>query len=119
MGKKNKTNTEEGTGRIESKYNPVLLKECISSGLHANEIMTRMNIRHRQTLKQYAAKLAFDEKSYFEIPGLYTKSSARPSVNKKGEIKLILSNYLPEGSFVESDEYTVTVENNQIILQKM
>ena len=120
MGKKNQNNTEEGRGRIESKYNPVLLKECISSGLHAKEILLRMNIRHLQTLKQYAAKLAHDEKQYFEIVGLYNKSSTRLSVNKKGELKLVLSNFLPvDFDVFEGMEFSVTVEENRIILQKM
>ena len=62
MSKKNNGVSDESQEaaekkRIESKYNPSLLRECIFDGMEASAIMVKMDIKHRQTLKQYVLKI--------------------------------------------------------------
>ena len=106
--------------KIESKYNPTLLRECIKNNDSATEIMTKLGIAHKQTLKQYVLKLISDDRHFYEVRGMYVKSSTRPKVNKNNEIKLYLKNLgLEELQLVEGDEFTVMVENNSIVLTKI
>lgn len=103
--------------RPESKYNASLLRECIREGLDAKSIMEKMNITHKPTLKHFVLKLISQDRQFYDVKGLYLKSSARPYVNKKGEVRINV-NKLDLGSLDvnEGDEFTVTVEDNRIIL---
>ena len=74
MAKKQVTEGEESK-RFESKYNPTILKQLIAEGLNATQIMERIGIKHKQVLKQYIMRLCSDEKTYFEVPSLYVKST--------------------------------------------
>ena len=106
--------------KFESRYNPTILRECVQNSLDASEIMTKMEIKHRQTLKQYVLKLMSDDKAYYEVKGLYLKNSRRPKVNNKLELKLYLKNLELQGLVVnEGDEFTISVENEMIILTKV
>jgi len=105
--------------KIESKYNPSILRECIQKNMDAAAIMERLGITHRQTLKHYVLKLMSDDKTYYEVKGLYLKNSSRPKVNKKMELKVYLKNMDLQGLEVsEGDEFIVTVDNLAIILTK-
>ena len=101
----------------ESKYNASLLRECIREGLDAKSIMEKMNITHKPTLKHFVLKLISQDRQFYDVKGLYLKSSARPYVNKKGEVRINV-NKLDLGSLDvnEGDEFAVTVEDNRIIL---
>jgi len=103
--------------RPESKYNASLLRECIKEGLDAKSIMEKMNITHKPTLKHFVLKLISQDRQFYDIKGLYLKSSARPYVNKKGEVRINV-NKLDLGSLDvnEGDEFAVTVEDGRIIL---
>ena len=103
--------------RHESKYNASLLRECIREGLDAKSIMEKMNITHKPTLKHFVLKLISQDRQFYDVKGLYLKSSARPYVNKKGEVRINV-NKLDLGSLDvnEGDEFAVTVEDNRIIL---
>ena len=106
--------------KIESKYNPSLLRECIFNGMDASEIMVKMDVKHRQTLKQYVLKLMSDDRTFYEVKGLYLKNSRRPKVNSKLELKLYLKSLNLQGLVInEGDEFSVSVENEMIILTKM
>ncbi|KAF5036923.1 hypothetical protein [Solidesulfovibrio magneticus] len=106
--------------KLESKYNPTLLRECIKNNNSASEIMEKLGITHKQTLKQYVLKLMSDDRHFYEVKGMYVKSSTRPKVNKNNEIKLYLKNLgLEELQLVEGDEFTVMVENGSIVLTKI
>lgn len=105
--------------KIESKYNPSILRECIQKNMDAAAIMERLGITHRQTLKHYVLKLMSDDKTYYEVKGLYLKNSSRPKVNKKMELKVYLKNMDLQGLEVsEGDEFIVTIDNLAIILTK-
>ena len=125
MGKKNDSaamDVQEGSEKkkIESKYNPSLLRECIFGGMTASEIMAKMDVKHRQTLKQYVLKLMSDDKTYYEVKGLYLKNSRRPKVNNKLELKLYLKSLDLQGLDInEGDEFSVSVENEMIVLTKV
>ncbi|GAB6037742.1 hypothetical protein JCM15519_23010 [Fundidesulfovibrio butyratiphilus] len=103
--------------RPESKYNASLLRECIKEGFDAKFIMEKMNITHKPTLKHFVLKLISQDRQFYDVKGLYLKSSARPYVNKKGEVRINV-NKLDLGSLDvnEGDEFAVTVEDNRIIL---
>jgi hypothetical protein len=106
--------------RFESKYNPTILKQLITENLDAAQIMERMGIKHKQVLKQYVLRLCSEEKAYFEIRGLYTKSTTRPRVNSKGQLVLNLESFLPEHiDVLPGDEFSVTVEDDKLILMKV
>ena len=106
--------------KVESKYNPSILRECINSNMDASDIMVKMGITHRQTLKQYVLKLMSDDRTFYEVKGLYLKNSRRPKVNNKLELKLYLKNLELQGLVVnEGDEFTISVENEMIILTKV
>lgn len=108
------------TKRFESKYNPSLLRECIFSGMDAADIMARLEVKHRQTLKQYVLKLMSDDRTFYEVKGLYLKNSRRPRVNNKLELKLYLKSIDLQGFEVnEGDEFAIMVEGQKIILTKI
>ena len=125
MSKKNDSaamDVQEGPEKkkIESKYNPSLLRECIFGGMTASEIMAKMDVKHRQTLKQYVLKLMSDDKTYYEVKGLYLKNSRRPKVNNKMELKIYLKSIDLQGLVVnDGDEFSVLVEDEKIILTKV
>ena len=106
--------------KIESKYNPSILRECIKSNMDATDIMVKMGVTHRQTLKQYVLKLMSDDRTFYEVKGLYLKNSRRPKVNNKLELKLYLKSLDLQGLVInEGDEFSVSVENEMIILTKV
>ena len=125
MSKKTDTAAVEGQDgfdkkKIESKYHPSLLRECIFNGMDASEIMVKMDVKHRQTLKQYVLKLMSDDRTFYEVKGLYLKNSRRPKVNNKLELKLYLKSLDLQGLVInEGDEFSVSVENEMIILTKV
>ena len=125
MSKKNDSaamDVQEGPEKkkIESKNNPSLLRECIFAGMAASEIMGKMGVAHRQTLKQYVLKLMSDDRTFYEVKGLYLKNSRRPKVNNKLELKLYLKSLDLQGLVInEGDEFSVSVENEMIILTKV
>ena len=125
MSKKNDSaamDVQEGSDKkkIESKYNPSLLRECIFGGMTASEIMAKMDVKHRQTLKQYVLKLMSDDKTYYEVKGLYLKNSRRPKVNNKMELKIYLKSIDLQGLVVnDGDEFSILVEDEKIILTKV
>ena len=103
--------------RPESKYNASLLRECIKEGLDAKSIMEKMNITHKPTLKHFVLKLISQDRQFYDIKGLYLKSSSRPYVNKKGEVRFNVNKLdLCSLEVNEGDEFAVTVEDGKIIL---
>ena len=106
--------------KVESKYNPSILRECINSNMDASDIMVKMGITHRQTLKQYVLKLMSDDRTFYEVKGLYLKNSRRPKINNKLELKLYLKSLDLQGLVInEGDEFSVSLENEMIILTKV
>ena len=103
--------------RPESRYNASILRECINSGMDAKAIMERMNITHKPTLKHFILKLTSDDRKFYDVKGLYLKSSSRPYVNKKGEVRFNIHKVdLGAMEVKEGDEFAITAEDGKIIL---
>ena len=124
MGAKNGTTTEiqekASKKKTESKYDPKTLRVLIKEGLDAATIMERMQIRHRQTLKQHVGKLISMDRELYEIKGLYLKGSKRAKVNQQGILKINLKAYdLGDLEINEDDEFAVEAIDGKIILTKI
>ena len=120
-GETKEANATEKKKRIfDSRYNPVSLRDLILSGADALEIMTKLKIKHKQTLKQYTLRLINDDQKFYQVPGLYMKDSRRPKVNPKGELRVNLKKLGFFGEHVQAgDEFHVTLENEMLILTKI
>lgn len=120
MGKKKEATEFGEEKRFESKYNASQLRESILGGDSAVQIMEKLGIKHKQTLKQYILKLMSDDRTFYEVKGLYMKNTRRPKVNKQGVIKLYIKDLdLGEAVFVEDDEFVVTMDGVKIVLEKI
>ena len=124
MGAKNGTTTEiqekASKKKTESKYDPKTLRVLIKEGLDAATIMERMQIKHRQTLKQHVGKLISMDRELYEIKGLYLKGSKRAKVNQQGILKINLKAYdLGDLEINEDDEFAVEAIDGKIILTKI
>lgn len=103
--------------RPESRYNASVLREFIKEGLDAKSIMERMGIAHKTVLKHYVLRLISDDRTYYDVKGLYLKSSSRPYVNKKGEVRFNVNKLdLGDLELKEGDEFAITAEDGKIIL---
>jgi hypothetical protein len=103
--------------RPESRYNASVLRQCIKEGLDAKSIMEKMDIAHKPTLKHYVLKLISDDRTFYDVKGLYLKSSSRPYVNKKGEVHFNIHKVdLGDMEIKEGDEFVITAEDGRIIL---
>ena len=123
MGAKNGNSTDVSDGKtkkkIESKYDPKTLRSLVKEGLDAPAIMERMNIKHKQTLKQYLLKLISTDRVLYDVKGLYLKDSKRPKV-KQGILKINLKAHdLGDLEVNENDEFSVEVSDGKIILTKI
>ena len=123
MGVKNGNSTDVSDGKakkkIESKYDPKTLRSLVKEGLDAPTIMERMNIKHKQTLKQYLLKLISTDRVLYDVKGLYLKDSKRPKV-KQGILKINLKAHdLGDLEVNENDEFSVEVSDGKIILTKI
>ena len=123
MGVKNGNSTDVSDGKakkkVESKYDPKTLRSLVKEGLDAPAIMERMNIKHKQTLKQYLLKLISTDRVLYDVKGLYLKDSKRPKVNQ-GILKINLKAHdLGDLEVNENDEFSVEVSDGKIILTKI
>jgi len=119
MGKrKNAENGEGSTGIPESRYDARALRHLINAGESASEIMEKLSIKHKQTLRQHVLKLISDDKQYYEVRGLYMKTSSRPKVKKNGVLCINMKGVKFDGrEVVEGDEFVVNVEDDHIVLR--
>jgi len=119
MGKKKTDESGDGM-RVESKYNSNQLRQCIQDGLSANDIMEQLGIKHKQTLKQFLLKLMSDDRTYYEVRGLYLKSSTRPKVNAKLDLKISLRDIdFGDIEIAPGDEFAVSVEEDRLVLTRV
>ena len=109
--------SSEKKKRPESKYNASTLRECIKEGLDAKSIMEKMGFAHKPTMKHYVLKLISDDRTFYDVKGLYLKSSSRPYVNKKGVVCFNIHKVdLGDLDIKEGDEFVITAEDGRIIL---
>jgi hypothetical protein len=124
MGTKNENNPDgknpETKRKMESKYDPRVLRQLVKDGLDASQIMDRMGIKHRQTLKQYILKLISTDRVLYEVKDLYLKDSKRPKVNQQGILKINLKVHdLGDVQVNEGDEFSVEIIEGKIVLTKI
>ena len=124
MGTKKEVNPEEKAPdtkrKLESKFNPKLLRELVKENLDAIQIMERMGIKHKQTLKQFILKLITIDRGLYDVKGLYLKDSKRPKVNQMGILKINLKAHdLGELVVNEGDEFSMEAIENKIVLTKI
>jgi len=98
--------------RPESKYNASIFRECIKEGLDAKSIMERIGLANKPTLKHYVLRLISDDRTFYDVKGLYLKSSSRPYINKKGVVCFNIHKVdLGELELKEGDEFVITAED--------
>lgn len=124
MGTKKENNPDgknpEIKRKMESKYDPRVLRQLVKDGLDASQIMDRMGIKHRQTLKQYILKLISTDRVLYEVKDLYLKDSKRPKVNQQGILKINLKVHdLGDVQVNEGDEFSVEIIEGKIVLTKI
>jgi len=118
MAKKRDT-PEMESSKIESRYQPGLLRQCITEGISADAIMERLGILHKQTLRKHLLRLMAEDKTFYEVEALFMRGSNLPKVNPKGRLTLNLRGMVIAGQEVrEGDLFQVRVEEDQIILTR-
>ena len=118
MAKKPETAETEST-RIESRYQPGLLRQCISENLSAESMMERVGILHKQTLRKHLLRLMAEDKTFYDIEGLFLRGSNLPKVNPKGRLTINLRGVIIAGQEVaDGDIFQVRVEEDRIILTR-
>lgn len=123
MGTKKENNPEgknpEAKRKMESKYDPRILRQLVKEGLDASQIMDRMGIKHRQTLKQYILKLISTDRVLYEVKDLYLKDPKRPRIHQ-GILKINLKVHdLGDVQVNEGDEFSVEIIEGKIVLTKI
>jgi hypothetical protein len=109
----------DGSVRIESRYQPGLLRQCISEGISAESMMDRLEIKNMQTLRKHLLRLMAEDKTFYDIEGLFQRGSNVPKVNPKGRLTLNLRGIVIAGQEVtEGDLFQVRVEEDHIVLTR-
>ena len=118
MAKKPEATETEST-RIESRYQPGLLRQCISENLSADSMMERLGILHKQTLRKHLLRLMAEDKTFYDIEGLFLRGSNLPKVNPRGRLTLNLRGIIIAGQEVrEGDVFQVQIEEDRIVLTR-
>ena len=111
---------ESSRKSVLSKYNPGALRKAVQDGLSVSQILEKLGIQNRQTLRKHLAKLIQEDKKFYEIHGLFTLPGTNVKINKGGVLRIVLKNFdLGEMKCKEGDEFGVTIEKNRIILEKL
>ncbi|WP_419778827.1 hypothetical protein [Maridesulfovibrio sp.] len=101
---------------FESKYDPKKLREMINAGKTADQIQKAIGIASKQSLRQHVMRLVNDDRMFYEVEGLYTRSGNTVRVGKHG-LKLSPKKLDTLGEFPEGTEFTVEADGGQIILE--
>lgn len=119
MAKKRDIAEAEGSTRIESRYQPGLLRQCITEGLSADAMLERLGIGHKPTLRKHLLRLMAEDKTFYDIEGLFLRGSNLPKVNPKGRLTLNLRGVIIAGHEVQDgDLFQVRVEEDRIVLTR-
>ena len=119
MAKKREIPEGETSTRIESRYQPGLLRQCVNEGLPADAMMERLGVQHKQTLRKHLLRLMAEDKTFYDIEGLFLRGSNLPKVNPKGRLTLNLRGMVIAGQEVaDGDIFQVRVEEDRIVLTR-
>ena len=118
MGKK--ITTPEGeTTKIESRYQPGMLRQCIADNLSADAMMKHLGILNKSTLRKHLLRLMADDKVFYDIENLFNRSSSMPKVNPKGRLTLNLRGIILAGQEVADGQlFNVRVEPDHIVITR-
>lgn len=120
MPKKRDTAVEgEGSTKIESRYQPGLLRQCVNEGLSADAMMERLGVLHRSTLRKHLLRLMAQDKVFYDIEDLFSRDSSMPKTNPKCRLTLNLRGVIIAGQEVLGGQtFQVRIEPDQIILTR-
>ena len=118
MGKKT-TASDSEIMKIESRYQPGLLRQCVSENLSADSMMERLGILHKPTLRKHLLRLMAEDQQFYNIENLFSRGSNLPRVNPKGRLTLNLRGMIIGGQeVVDGDLFQVRVEEDHIVLTR-
>ncbi|AGW13847.1 hypothetical protein [Megalodesulfovibrio gigas] len=106
---------------MESKYDPIKLRQLCEAGVTAMEAKQALGLSSMQSLRQHLMRLSVESQNLMTLPGLYERSSTRARLTKQG-IKLSLSKLKASGiEYPENTEFRMEFdeERNQILLTWM
>ena len=83
-----KQNESKAKKVFESKYNPAKLRELIKAGKSCVEIQKELSIVSKQSMRQHVLRLINEDRTFYEIDGLYERST---NILKAGKYGLKLS----------------------------
>jgi hypothetical protein len=106
-------------GPFSTKYDPDKLRELISEGKTAKEIMKELKIA-RYTLNEHLLMLQREDKKIYNVEGLFDFSDEKKQKNKvkKYEGIYISPKVLEQSGLEPGDTYEVTIEKGKIVLRK-
>lgn len=119
MAKKNSSETKKQL--MESKYDPIKLRQLCEAGASASEAKKELGLSSMQSLRQHLMRLSVESQSLMTLPGLYERSSTQVRITKHG-IKLSISKLKAAGvEYPEQTEFRMEFdeEHEQIILTKV
>lgn len=120
MVKKRHMDDNEVIARIESRYQPGLLRQCIEEKLNADAMLEKLGVRNKQTLRKHLLRLMAEDKTFYEVEGLFLRGYSQPKVNPKGRLTLNLRGVVIAGQQVQDgDLFQVRLEENQIVLTRV
>ncbi len=118
MAKKNSTEIKKQV--MESKYDPVKLRQLCESGVSAMEAKKELGLSSMQSLRQHLMRLSVESQSLMSLPGLYERTSTQVRLTKHG-IKLSFSKLKAAGiEYPEHTEFRMEFdeEKEQILLTR-
>jgi hypothetical protein len=113
-----KQNESKAKKVFESKYNPAKLRELIKAGKSCAEIQKELSIVSKQSMRQHVLRLINEDRTFYEIDGLYERSTNILKAGKYG-LKLSPKKLQSLGDFPEGTEFSVEADGDNIILTRL
>ncbi len=103
-----------------SKFSEEKLRTMIvDEGKNADEIQKELGIASKQSLRQHVLKLINIDRTFYDVPGLYTRNQHNPLVNFKGELRLT-KKMLSPGEFKHGDKFEIEeMTNARIVMSRI
>ena len=105
---------------LESKFDGPKLRQMILEGKHAEEIQKELGVVSKQSLRQHVMRLCHEDRTFYNVPGLYLRNLKRPVVNFKGEVRLTKKMLTFLGStYGHGDQFLLEADNEKIVLTRL
>ena len=115
-----KISSENKKQVMESKYDPIKLRQLCESGVSAMEAKKELGLSSMQSLRQHLMRLSVESQNLMTLPGLYERSSTQVRLTKHG-IKISVSKLKAAGiEYPEHTEFRMEFdeEKEQILLTR-